>query len=262
MRQLRRPFTLAFSVLWGTLLVGTLAGTGCDAPHNNPFDPRSPGYQPPPPPSRDRIGQITARAWSLYQVTWVPPDIVELRSTAAIADSDIVDSVWATSDLGDLGQLLLILDGVTWSTQLAEHQLPTLKLERLVGHPIWIHYRDRAGFVSRSEPVRLVRIIYTPPQTESPSNTTVSAHPRLTWLLYDADFDFTYTVEIVHVSNDYTLTPIYRREGISSDSTGHTVAPDSLRAIPRFYIWTVSVEDEFGDRAISLETTFTVDGGE
>jgi hypothetical protein len=210
---------------------------------------------------RDKAGTISSGARSLYQLLWEYPwEYIELDLTATISDSDGIDSVWAVSELGDLGQMLLSLDRKTWTTQLLEDQLPFGSLERLIGHSINIAYRDGAGFQTVSEDIHLSRVIYTPPQTESPSNVAVSSFPRFTWLPYVADFEFTYGVEIVHVSLDYTQTLIHRRFGIPSDSTGYTVE-DSLLARQRFYYWTISVEDEFGDRAISLQTTFTVENG-
>jgi len=211
---------------------------------------------------RNRLGNISAKATSIFQSSWIPPDLIELSLTAAISDSDGVDSVWATSDLGDFGELLLTRDGVTWSTQIAEHQAPTGILERLIGHAITVHYIDRSGFTSQSSPIYLSRIIYTPPLIESPRDTVVSEHPRLTWLAYGSEFIFTYGVDVVFIDTlSYNQTPIYRKYGINSDSTGHTVE-DSLYARQGFYIWTLSVEDEFGDQAYSTEFKFSVSNGE
>ncbi len=211
---------------------------------------------------RDRAGIITARASSIFQSSWIPPDLIELSLVSVISDSDGVDSVWATTDLGDLGELILTREEQTWSTRLAEHQVPTGVLERLIGHPMIIHYVDRSGFFNQSSPVYLSRIIYAAPLIESPRDTVVSAHPRLAWYAYGAEFPFTYGVDVVFIDTlSFDQTPIYRKHGINSDSTGHIVE-DSLTVRQGFYIWTLSIEDEFGDQAYSTEFKFTVSNGE
>jgi len=207
---------------------------------------------------RDRVGTVTASAHSIFQSSWIPPDPIELSLSAVISDSDGVDSVWATTALGDLGELLLTRDGLTWSTQLAEHQVPTNILERLIGYPIIVHYRDRAGFNGASSPLFLTRIIYTPPLIEAPRDTVTSAHPRLSWYSYGAEFLFTYGVDVIFIDTlSYNPTHIYSKYLINSDSSGHTVE-DSLYSRLGFYIWTLSVEDEFGNIAYSTEFKFTV----
>lgn len=214
------------------------------------------------PPPRDRTGTITANAYSIFQSSWIPPDLVELTIDAVIADSDGVDSVWADSDLGDLGELLLTRDEVTWSVQIVEHQLPTGILERFIGHGIQIHYFDRKGFQTESSPIYLSRVIFIPPIAISPSDTIVSAHPRLKWYPYHAEYIYTFGVDVVFISTpSYVQTPIYKKYGIHSDSSGHTVE-DSLVARQGFYIWMLSVQDEFGNQAYTVEYKFTVENGE
>ncbi len=216
------------------------------------------------PPPRDRIGIVSAKATSIFQSSWSPPDLIELRLDAAISDSDGVDSVWATTNLGSLGKLLLTGDEITWSTLLPEYETPTGVLEHIVGHPILIHYSDLAGFVSQSQPIFLSRVIYAPPIIDSPNDndTLTSPNPRLSWYAHNAEYVFTYGIDIDFVSvPSYDKSSVYRKYLISSDSAGHTVE-DSLSSHQGFYIWTLSVKDDLGNMAYSTESKFWILNGE
>jgi len=156
-----------------------------------------------------------------------------------------------------------------WSSRIEEGRLPGGTLENLVGHPIWIYCLDGMGNVSRSEPLRVARVIYVPPIPDLPGAQEVtSPRPRLSWFEYSADFDFTFTVDIIHLSKQDIATVVFHREGISPDSNAWSIDfdlqpthPDTT-ALNEFYYWTITVEDEFGDRITSLENSFEVSDGD
>jgi len=207
----------------------------------------------------DRIGTIEAWANSFHQAEWEGLDYYELQLNALIDDPDGVDSVWVI--IADTMQCKLLLDQdeLLYNLQIPQSQLPGRSLERLIGYPIWLYYRDRARFLASSQPFYLIRVIYIPPETIYPAytDTLVPNPPQLIWQPYYADFKFTYAVEIVHVSSNFTYTLWFRREGISADSTSLNVG-NALPTYPLFLYWTVSVVDEFDNRAASLQARFQV----
>jgi len=206
----------------------------------------------------DRGGTLISWANSIYWGSWTPPEVVELQLTALIEDPDLVDSVWAVIDSTHLGRLWIDQETLAWSLTLTEDQLPGGSLRRLVGHPVVVSYRDNAGFLRHDGPHSVMRVIEPPPEVIGPTNDDlVSNPPRMTWEPQWRDFDFTYAVEVVHVSSNLIYTLRYRREGISSDSTGHDI-PVSLPDSPRYLYWTLAVVDEFGNRSVSREARFRV----
>jgi hypothetical protein len=124
-----------------------------------------------------------------------------------------------------------------------------------------LFHLDRAGFLSRGVSFSLVRVPDRAPEylSPQPDDTVASRSPRLEWVAYDAGFEHTYTVEVWHVpaGDPDRAVRVYQRAGISSDSTGHNVEAE-LTDQPLFLYWMVSAVDEFGDRAVSLESKFWV----
>jgi hypothetical protein len=234
-----------------------VAISGCNAPHDNLFDPKNSNYVPPPAPGIS----ISPTAHSLYQANWIPPDLLELDVSAVISNVNNVDAVWVTIDTMQLGSLSQVNNSSTWIGQFPQSYLPGGSLTRLVGHPLIIYCSTPNSDPQKSDPFTFVRVIQPVPTIISPAfDTLVGTQPRLTWLSYDAEYDFTYSVEIVHISTGYTPTLVFQRNGINPDSTGVTV-DTPLPAVPRFLYWTISVVDEFGNKATSFEATFRVNDG-
>ena len=215
-----------------------------------------------PAPPRDRPAVEAAHASSLYLASWASLPWFGLELTASIADSDGVDSVWVCLEDQNVAELLSMGDGLHWRNQIHESHLPGGLLGNLVGHPLTLHHLDGAGFTTSGEPFRLARVIYVEPEVDSPfSDTLDTRQPRLQWERYITDFNFTYAIEIVHVSESSFRTVVYRDSLINPDSTGHQVTirlPDQ----PELLYWTVSVVDDFGDLARSREAVFWVSDGE
>jgi len=213
-------------------------------------------------PPRDRPALKSARARSIHLASWASLPWLGLEISASIADSDGVDSVWVHQDDQYIGGLLSMGDGLHWMNQFQETRLPGGLLGDLVGHPFTLYHLDGAGFITSGEPFRLARVIYVEPEVDAPfSDTLDTRSPYLIWERYNADFNFTYTVEVVHVSESSFRTVVYQDSCISPDSTGHQVAiplPDQ----PELLYWTVSVVDEFGDMIRSREAVFWVSGDE
>lgn len=212
------------------------------------------------PPPEDQGGSLTAWVNSLYQASWVPPDRIEFQAWAIINDPDGVDSVWLTLENNYLSGLKRDQGTSSWTIQMPEENLPGGNLERLLGHPFQIGYRDLAGFVRRSEPLFVVRIIWSVPEIQFPTNDTLLTNPiTLYWEPYYADFEFTFALEVVHVSSSLVYTLWYRREAIPADTTSWRLGVN-LPSSPLFYFWTVAVVDEFGNRAVSLPARFRTGG--
>jgi hypothetical protein len=214
-----------------------------------------------PAPRYNHPGAVTVQANSIYITQWSGLDRIELEITATIADSDTVDHVWVEFEGEEVGILSPVGDGLTWRKRFGEGLLPGANIEAFVGHPLSINYYDRAGFQSKDATATLVRIIRSEPEWISPApNDTVSTtRPLLSWTPFDAEFDFSYSVEIWHVPQSDPDDPqlVYSVNGISSAQNEHQVLTD-LPTDLLFLYWTLIVEDEFGNRSVSLESNFRI----
>lgn len=215
-----------------------------------------------PPRDRHAVSAVTAR--SSHIAWWGLPDQVSLDVSAAIADSDGVDSVWVVQDTLFIASLLSLGDGLRWSREVMDSALPSGSVESLVGHPLSLYHHDMAGFSCLDTTFTIVRVIEDFPQTYAPAADSLITQDQdlvLEWLSYNAFFNFTYAVEIIHMSESYVPTKVYEDSLISSETYTHEVTAE-LTTDPSFFLWTVTVVDEFGNRARSREAKFRIIDGE
>ena len=246
-----------------TLCLQVSIFVGCQAPRDNPFDPLSPSYRPSDPPG----AIITGEARSIRLAQWgEPPNWDELEISATIIDSNGVDSVWVMLDDVNIGILEpnrneVPWDEASWINSFHDEVLIG-KIATVIGHPITVNVLDSDGFTTKGEPFFLTRLIDDPPVTFSPVNDeVVSRLPTMEWEPYFTDFSYTFSIQIVHVPESFIEKIVYKHTDIGFEETTHTVQ-DTLTASPRFLYWTVSVIDEFGNEARSLEAKFRVTDNE
>jgi len=215
-------------------------------------------------PLRDRPASTSLIARSNHIAWWGLPDQVTLDLNAAVLDSDRVDSVWVLEDTLFIAALSPVGDGIHWAGEVQEVELPQGSLEALVGHPLALYHHDAAGFTTRDTVFSVIRVIENTPQTLAPArDTLVSQEPHivLEWKPYDEMFAFTFAVEIIHWSQASVPTKVYEDSLIAADSTIYTVKTE-LTPEPGVFLWTVTVVDEFGNRARSREASFRISDNE
>lgn len=214
-------------------------------------------------PGRDRQALITAEAKSIRLSNWGAPfDWIGLVIEATVSDSDGVDSVRAYQ-----GQTLLCVlsprnGGMEWSCETPYYDLPNSSVEALIGRPLTIRCLDLAGYAVDSEPFFLRRVIDETPFVEFPElDTLVVNTPKLTWQWYEVNFDFTFSLQIVHISETYIPTLVFSDSLIHPDTTSYSIL-EPLPSTSRYLLWTISVIDEFGDEARSSEARFRVEAND
>ncbi|MFH0765328.1 MAG: hypothetical protein V2A61_02800 [Calditrichota bacterium] len=213
------------------------------------------------PPTLDHKAQIGLNAYTSHVAWWGLPDQISFWVNAVVNEPDTTDSVWIQLQDQYLTTLQPDLNRVNWAREIGEIDLQDESLEALIGYNMGLFHRDRAGFVTLDTTFHLIRIINYVPQTESPtSNDTVSQDPTLIlkWYDYQASYAYTFAVEIIHMSETYVPTKVYADLLISSDSLSVAVK-QRLTNDSGFYLWTVSVVDDFGNRARSREARFCVE---
>jgi hypothetical protein len=232
--------------------------SSCDAPHDNPFDPLSPDYEIPEIPDTTFTVEVTVR--SINYDSYGPLAVHALDIEAVIIDSNGVDHVWVRLDTIEIGTLQPKFDSHTWYRRIDEIQLPNNGLGDLIGHPLTLFYVNDNGRVNDGVQFQLYRVLYDVPQTLFPDNDTLltTNQPELIWEPYDADFSFTYSVNILHIAEGSTEgILVYSFDEIPMDSTSHKVQ-NVLTDAPSFLVWTVTVVDEFGNEARSLTANFRI----
>lgn len=180
----------------------------------------------------------------------------ELNDPDGTNDIDLVQMEIPGMSFLDTLQLSLSIG--TFVKEITESQILGNNLQDVLGLPIILRARDKAGFEMRSTPIFLARIIEKKPLTNAPKDleTVDSPTPLLTWeAMLDLDFVFTYKVDLFRI--DFAMdTRIWSQTAIDASITSITV-PDSL--VQGNYFWTVSVVDEFGNWSRSKEASFRVE---
>ena len=218
----------------------------------------------------DNPAEISASVRTIRISGWDDPfdDWIGLDARAVVIDLDGIDSVSLHTEFQWLGNLTLRNGGLEWGREFADYDLPDASVEALVGHPLTIMSYDLEGFVTKSNPMHLIRIIDLVPTTNAPAQDSldtelplVAQFPLLEWDPYFAEFSFTYSIQIVHVAESYVHTNLALISEIHSDSTSYRV-DEELTTEERYLLWTVAVVDEFGNEARSKEAGFRIDKNE
>jgi len=246
---------LSLCLIWSSVLIQFIA---CSAPHDNPYDPLNPDYEPVD--TDEDSALVVVSAHSINYASYGPLPTYALDIQAVIIDSIGVDHVWARLDTLELGTLYAGNNNQTWFRRFEEAQLPCRGMGDLIGHPMTLYYLDDNGRASDGIEFSLYRVIYDVPQAQFPVNDSLltTTQPRLEWYPYGADYFFSYTVEILHIAEGSTEgTSVYRFSKIPLDSSAHSVS-DPLTTQPGFFVWTVTVVDEFGNEARSLTARFRI----
>ncbi len=210
-------------------------------------------------PPRDHSAVVIVSAYTRRVALWSEPlDWVSVVVEASVADTDGVDSVWIQLDATIIGKLTSLEDGLNWYGEFPDFDLPGGSVEALVGHPLRLYHLDKAGFCAAGPSFPVIRVFNRVPVVNAPAaNDTVGPLPELTWRVYSADFPFIYILRIVHVNQVYVPTAVLT--DTIDDVYAETYAVrDPLTFDPQYFLWTLSVVDEFGDEARSSEAIFRV----
>ena len=205
--------------------------------------------------------------YSTHISRWFPTeDLYRLDAVVLIEDPDglgDVDSVWLAIPSRQYEHALRETNiAGQYEEFLLSDSLPGSSLYALQGDQIVVEAMDVAGFISRSAPQHILRVIDLTPVAVDPQGqeTIRTPTPTLTWEDAALPYEFTYRIEIVHDQADVQTT-VYTKSDIPPDSLSHVA---EMELPPGTYYWTVFVVDQYGNRSRSKEAGFIIeyeDGG-
>lgn len=188
---------------------------------------------------------------------WWPNPAYFAEISAAVADPNgiaDIDSVWLQVD-SLLYTMAYSITDKTFQLTLTSYQLPSNNLEWLVGKPLSVRARDRAGASGVSAPFYVTRLIEQEAIPQYPKfQDTTSASPVFQWTPPDVRFVYTYSLNVVRVDAGTTVT-IWTKDNIGNHllSYGYPFVLTKGN-----YFWTIAIVDEYGNYARSKESSFVV----
>jgi len=192
--------------------------------------------------------------------TFPTPDIFFLAVAARVDDPDgkgdieLVELQMPALGFGDTLQATATLG--EFSTVILQSEIPTGKIEDVLGRPFFLMAIDGAGFMTRSEATFLPRIISQAPKPDSPNGFALlnDPNPVLRWTGTNLPFDFTYRVEVVRT--DLGLeNSVWTRSDLANQTTSVRV---DQALLPGTYLWTVSAVDIFDNWSQSVQASFRI----
>lgn len=127
--------------------------------------------------------------------------------------------------------------------------------EEIVGHPVYLQLIDTDSATTQTGPLYVYRVMNTSPDSLVPTGLELAPNPPVfRWGRFPAGFSYHYNLA-VYVVNAGISTLIHQKKAIPSDSAQYTY-PEGLPGGQ--YFWTLTVEDDFGNRARSKEAAFII----
>lgn len=217
-------------------------------------------------PNRDRMASVQFTHRTSHIAWWGIPSQISLELHALINDSDIVHSVWVQDGTDTLFTLSPLNESPTntiWHAEIFEYQIEDETFQPLIGKTLSLWHSDGEGFTTMDTTFHIVRVIDFAPRTVSPSSDSLATpNPGffLHWESFNAFYNFTYSIEIFHMSETFVPTRVLSDSLLQFDQTSYQVNR-MLTEEAGFFLWNVSVVDEFGNRARSREARFRVTNG-
>ncbi len=191
---------------------------------------------------------------------WPLEDAHHLTIETRVFDADGVDeidSVWMEIPAIAFSETLFTT-GVLglYQQTVQEAELPVQSMHALEGRALQFLCRDKAGNVSQSEDIFIVRIIDQVPVLIAPVGLApIDSFPAVfSWKQVFVDYDFHYKIEIYRINlGFYSLVRTY--DNIPFSDTAFEVTEPLP---PGDYFWSIYIVDEFGDTSSSKEGAFNV----
>lgn len=262
------PRTAARSPLSATLLALAMivVFAGCDAPRENPLDPKGSNAEALIRPESDNPTIFTSfRVLTRHEPEY--PNILEDELLLAIAEVEAHDGD------GIEKMELLIADSLRYrmsyvpSRQLYRYAFNPadvgLDIFKFIGSSFYVYCYDERGFVERSERGMIIRVLEEIPRTiypKSPGAPATEPSPTLIWREYESRYPISYDIAI-YIVRGSELETIYQAVGVPRV----VVQGDTLDSLQtnislvegQSYSWTVTVRDQFGNSSISKSTFFS-----
>jgi|Deesub1362A_J573_1020465.scaffolds.fasta_scaffold10280_2 hypothetical protein len=176
--------------------------------------------------------------------------IIQVKDEDGLED---IDSVWIIVNFDVSKRLKLLLSRAsldTYSGIILEEHCPGKNLETLIGRPIETKVKDKEGSEVVVSPFYMSRIIYSIPYVISPSKEVKEGEEvEFVWRKMQTQFEVDYQFYVI----DYWSRDTVYKSPVLLDTTYKT-PPFSQGT----YYWKVMGKDEYGNKATSKGTGFTV----
>ncbi|GAB4327958.1 MAG: hypothetical protein Kow0037_01910 [Calditrichia bacterium] len=195
---------------------------------------------------------------SYFVDQWWPAPVTLLEVEGELSDPDGTNDIvkW-TLEIPDFGfQKEFPLTNPNAGIQFT---IPTDSIQpfpqQIIGHPLFLQVADKENATTRSDPLFVSRIIEASPDSLAPTGLELAENPPVfRWGAYRAEYPFHYNLAIYVVTAGISSL-VHEKNEIAADSARYQLS-NNLPAGQ--YYWTLTVEDEFGNRARSKEAAFIV----
>lgn len=194
---------------------------------------------------------------SYHEQFYYPGDIFSVSFSVNVSDAD---------GPGDIDSVFIVIptflksfaldynpNNIFRKLVLAE-SLPEGSLENLIGTDCFFEVLSKSRLRTRSNPIRLNRIIYDAPNPIAPFEDTVSQNFYCSWSSVQFSFPFTYGVEIYYITEDWERVLAFSADTIHSTVT--KIRNPVTLPTARYYLWRALVKDNFGNISKSIPCLF------
>jgi hypothetical protein len=231
--------------------------TGCNAPHDNPLDPKSSHYIAPTP-------QLSGHVYSRHISSHYLDDIFSVNTDLSGLDATSMDSAWVAYDTTRAKSMELSESGI-WVTSFDRSTFQDPELTTIIGRPFHFWVLAANGIRYEIAPAYVWRIIDAVPVINSPVNfASTDSLPVLAWQPFPTLRKFHFLASV--------LQRIFVFDSSGTDSTGvdstlwtSSQLPVDARSVQVTssldsgnYFWTLTVEDDYGNTSRSKEGEFLV----
>lgn len=205
----------------------------------------------------DALPQFNAESiYSYHEALIYPGDIYNIRTSVKVNDADgfgDIDSVFLFIPIFEMSIALDFYPGYIYKQIIPVEVFPDTSLEELIGQNCYFEVLSKSGVRTRSNIIRLNRVIYDIPQLIYPLGDTVSQYFTFFWHRNNLAYPYSYGIEVSLLPPNNIPQIVYQKYDLSSIDTLYTLPLSLMRGR---YLWRVMIKDNFGNISKSYLSVF------